>query len=331
MDYKIVYLAIGILVILIFFKNNKRYIENRMRMNTQKDGFKNINRNNDNRNNDNRNNDNRNNDKNKNITNNNELKEKNQEINTLRENIVRLERMNKNMKKNIINLKNQVSKPSEYGDKEIIKYNKALEDYIENVNKNKASIDLLDIGKDIEDGIYELTNNFSETKKNIGDLFNGDFDEGFQNNNNNNNKNKTKTKNSENNNKNNNNNNNNDNTNSNNNNKNDNKNNNNNNNNDNTNSNKDIINKLQKELINKKTIDKSEETANSELDEDMMAYFKYIFDKMYEILKKYFNLYINKNNTFNLGNISKENNTLIGGGILFLVISMGLYFIDISS
>ena len=151
MDYKIAYLVIGILVILIFFKNNKRYIENRMMMNTQKDGFKNINRNNDNKNND----------KNKNITNNNELKEKNQEINTLRENIVRLERMNKNMKKNIINLKNQVSKPSEYGDKEIIKYNKALEDYIENVNKNKASIDLLDIGKDIEDGIYELTNNFN--------------------------------------------------------------------------------------------------------------------------------------------------------------------------
>jgi hypothetical protein len=318
MDYKIAYLAIGILVILIFFKNNKRYIENRIMMNTQKDGFKNINRKNNNRNNNNRNNDNRNNDKNKNITNNNELKEKNQEINTLRENIVRLERMNKNMKKNIINLKNQVSKPSEYGDKEIIKYNKALEDYIENVSKNKASIDLLDIGKDIEDGIYELTNNFSESKRNIGDLFNGDFDEGFQNNNNNNN---NKTKNSGNNNKNSNKNNENNN----------NKNKNNNNNNDNTNSNKDIINKLQKELINKKTIDKSEETTNSELDEDMMAYFKYIFDKMYEILKKYFNLYINKNNTFNLGNISKENNTLIGGGILFLVISMGLYFIDISS
>jgi hypothetical protein len=321
MDYKIAYLAIGILVILIFFKNNKRYIENRMMMNTQKDGFKNINRMNDNRMNDNRKNDNRNNDKNKNknITNNNELKEKNQEINTLRENIVRLERMNKNMKKNIIDLKNQVSKPSEYGDKEIIKYNKALEDYIENVNKNKASIDLLDIGKDIEDGIYELTNNFSETKRNIGDLFNGDFDEGFQNNNNNNNKNKNKnkTKNSGNNNKNNY--------------KNNENNKNNNNNNDNTNSNKDIINKLQTELINKKTIDKSDETTNSELDEDMMAYFKYIFDKMYEILKKYFNLYINKNNTFNLGNISKENNTLIGGGILFLVISMGLYFIDISS
>ena len=28
-----------------------------------------------------------------------------------------------------------------------------------------------------------------------------------------------------------------------------------------------------------------------------------------------------KNNTFNLGNISKENNTLIGGGILFLLLS----------
>ena len=302
MDYKLAYLVIGILIILIFFKNNKSYLEKKMNINSS-EGFKNNNNNNNNSNNNNNNNNNSNNNNNNNTNNDNEIaKRKDKQITKLQEKIVSLNRMNKNLKNTV---KDYASRSVEYGDDKILQYNKTLEDYIDEVNKNKASIDLLNIGKDIEDGIFELSDNFDKTKDKVLDIFEGKFNEGFKNDKSekNNTKNQTKNKKTK----------------------------------QKTNSKSNfknyvIIDKLKKELLNNSNEDSNnDDNKKSELDEDMLAYFKHIFDKMYEIFKKYFNLYINKNNTFNLGNISKENNTLIGGGILFLVISMGLYFIDISS
>lgn len=294
MDYKLAYLSIGILIILIFFKNNKTYLEKRMNLHSE-EGFKS--KNNNNNNNNNKKNNNNNNDNNNTKK---QLLEKEDQITQLREDIVRLNRMNKNMKNTIINLKDEVSKPNTYGDDKILQYNKALEDYISEVKKNKASIDLLNIGKDIEDGIFELSDNYNKTKEKVLDIFDGKFNEGFENSKapqiKQSNK-KTKSSKLE---------------------------------NLKNLKNNVIVDTLKKELFNNSE-ESNNSTSKSELDEDMIAYFKHIFDKLYEIFKKYFNLYINKNNTFNLGNISKENNTLIGGGILFLVISMGLYFIDISS
>ena len=243
----------------------------------------------------------------------------------------------------IINEKS--SKDRELTDKEKInKMNKVANDYLEYQKNKGPNINLLNIGKDIEDGIYTLIDNFDSNKNNFTDIFNGKFKsdnniEGFVN--------KTKNKSI-----------------------------------NNKTNNKKKMNKGTNKRINKKRINKRinknnilkegffvseedviEEENNEtkelkekfylgnntnkkeeenekiekkkdeeiELDEDLLSYFTYVFDNIYSLFKKYFNLYINKNNLFNLGNISKDSNTLIGGGILFIVISMGLYFIDISS
>ena len=207
-------------------------------------------------------------------------------------------------------------------------YNKTANDYLDYQKNKGPEINLLNIGKDIEDGIYTLTDKFSYYKKQIMDPFNGKFKsynnvESFVNKTNKMQKGKQK-------------------------------------------GNKitegfvvseeeDVVSEEEvvvseedstKELkerfylgnnSKKEEGDEGDESGEgdegegSELDEDLLSYFTYVFENIYSLFKKYFNLYINKNDLFNLGNMSKDSNTLIGGGILFIVISMGLYFIDISS
>lgn len=242
----------------------------------------------------------------------------------------------------------KASKDRELTDKEKInEMNKVANDYLEYQKNKGPNINLLNVGKDIEDGIYTLIDNFDSNKNKFTDIFNGKFKsdnniEGFVN--------KTKIK------------------------SNNNKTNNKKRMNKGTNKkiNKQINKKINKRINNNNILKEGfvvseedvieaenietkelkekfylgnntnkkkeengkvekKEDGDSELDEDLLSYFTYVFENIYSLFKKYFNLYINKNNLFNLGSISKDSNTLIGGGILFIVISMGLYFIDISS
>ena len=218
-------------------------------------------------------------------------------------------------------INNKASKDRELNDKKKInKMNKVANDYLEYQKNKEPTINLLNVGKDIEDGIYTLIDNFDSNKKPFIDIFKSKFK---SDNNIENFVNKTKKKSI---------------------------------NNKITKTN--IMNKfnnqnkikenfvvseeddveeettgkeLKEEFFFENKEKEEEEEKESELDEDLLSYFTYVFENIYSLFKKYFNLYINKNNIFNLGNISKDTNTLIGGGILFIVISMGLYFIDISS
>ena len=72
---------------------------------------------------------------------------------------------------------------------------------------------------------------------------------------------------------------------------------------------------------------------NSELDDNILDFLKYIFQEIYNISLKKINIFDNSNNNilkFLKYDIFKNDKTLIGGGILLIIISMGLYFIDLS-
>ena len=270
MDYKLCYLAIGMLIVLIILKNNKCYIDNKI-------GISN-----------NINNENNENDKNNVEGFKIRKKEKfnennNSNIEKLTKENEKLRRQNKNMGSNLEELRKEITKGTEYGDESINKYNKSLENYIEYQNSQKGKIDLLTIGKDIEDGIFELTDNFNNTRKN-SDIFNGQFKEGFAINTKNKptifNILKKEVKNK-------------------------------------TNINKKdktdtpiVLEQLKKEISNEKT--EYDENDKGEFDERIIDYLKYIGTTIYNLFKQYFSKYMNKNNTFNidnLTNISKENNT----------------------
>ena len=57
----------------------------------------------------------------------------------------------------------------------IYEYNKTTNDYIEYQKKKGVAINMLNIGKNIEDGIFELADNFDSNKTKIIDIFNGNF------------------------------------------------------------------------------------------------------------------------------------------------------------
>jgi len=194
--------------------------------------------------------------------------------------------------------------------KTLKQYDENVSDYINYQNKKSAThINLLDIGKDVETGLFSLIDNYDDNKQKIIDVFNGKFKsdntlEGFTTSQTKSKKKMTPTKSAK--------------------------------------SKKGLkptkelsLDKL-KEKFNLNGNEKNNETSNekntpSELEDDILSYLKYVFDSVYGIIKNFFNLYINKNNLFNLGKLSNDTNTLIGGGVLFVIISMGLYFIDISS
>jgi len=187
--------------------------------------------------------------------------------------------------------------------KTLKQYDENVSDYINYQNKKSAThINLLDIGKDVETGLFSLIDNYDDNKQKIIDVFNGKFKsdntlEGFTTSQTKSKKKMTPTKSAK--------------------------------------SKKGLkptkelsLDKL-KEKFNLNGNEKNNET--SEFEDDILSYLKYVFDNVYLVIKNFFNLYINKNNLFNLGKLSNDTNTLIGGGVLFVIISMGLYFIDISS
>jgi hypothetical protein len=236
----------------------------------------------------------------------------NKKIETLNSQIEELTEKNKDIKNQIGRLikrdasyiedickKKELESPQESSQdsenhKTLKQYDKTVSDYINYQNKKSAThINLLDIGKDVETGLFSLIDNYDDNKQKIIDVFNGKFKsdntlEGFTTSQT---KSKKKMKPSK-------------------------------------PTKKLSLDKL-KEKFNLNGNEKNNET--SEFEDDILSYLKYVFDNVYLVIKNVFNLYINKNNLFNLGKLSNDTNTLIGGGVLFVIISMGLYFIDISS
>lgn len=89
----------------------------------------------------------------------------------------------------------------------------------------------------------------------------------------------------------------------------------------------------------KKKTNKEEEQNNDndddddEIDDNILDFLKYIFKEIYNISLKKINIFDNSNNDilkFFKNDVFKNDNTLIGGGVLLIIISMGLYFIDLS-
>ena len=84
----------------------------------------------------------------------------------------------------------------------------------------------------------------------------------------------------------------------------------------------------------KKTTKKEEEQNVNEIDDNILDFLKYIFEEIYNISLKKINIFDNSNNNhilkFFKNDIFKNDRTLIGGGVLLIIISLGLYFIDLS-
>ena len=78
-----------------------------------------------------------------------------------------------------------------------------------------------------------------------------------------------------------------------------------------------------------KSSNQGEEDDDNDLDDKLFKYLKYVANTVFVFVKKYYDNY--GKNIFDIDKIMKDNNTMIGGGILFVIISMGLYFIDITS
>ena len=315
------YIIISVLLILVLLINSRDYIEN----NLNKEKYKNFEQfaNNNNSGNNNKNT------KIKKLEKKVEqLKQTNDDIRTLYLKLRATEEegtIKELQKQTEIENEKELSARKKKDKQKIDKLNKKTTNHYLEYQKNKGTeVNFLNIGENIEDGIYKLSNAFDKNKKSLSDIFKGEFKsdtnvEGFINNN----KRKEKTK-------------------------------------------MTTTDRRKKELIvseedtiieeenqeeiknivngqgdlkylkekffyNNKKESENEKKKESELDEDLFSYFTYVFKNIYSLFKKYFDLYINKNKIFNLGDMSKDSNTLIGGGMLFIIISMGLYFIDISS
>ena len=230
-------------------------------------------------------------------------------------------------------------------DNSVKKYNKAFNDYLEYQENQKANINLLQVGKMAEDGIYsifDLKSNDSYESFVGGSYDNDDNDdliEGFKSNNDKNeDKNNGISKNIM----------------------------------------KKFVNKSNPQLsdnkfnINKKVINKpikkvnkpninsednedednedednedmsgyntnftkytlknkyNDDNDNEDIDDTVIKYIKHLSANILEFALKYYNKY--GKNILDFDKITKDNQTMIGSGILFIIISLGLYFIDIT-
>lgn len=93
------------------------------------------------------------------------------------------------------------------------------------------------------------------------------------------------------------------------------------------------VNKVSKNI--KLTIDDLKDDKNmdevdddEDLDDTLIKYLKYVFKRVFDISLNMYNKYIGK--IYNIDKITQDNQTMIGGGILLIIFSMGLYFIDIT-
>ena len=84
---------------------------------------------------------------------------------------------------------------------------------------------------------------------------------------------------------------------------------------------------------NKEEKQNEDDEDDDEIDENILDFLKYIFEEIYKISLKKINIFDNSNNDilkFFKNDVFKNDKTLIGGGVLLIIISMGLYFIDLS-
>ena len=214
-----------------------------------------------------------------------------------------------NLEKNNQNLTKELSKHTN----DVNKYNQAFNDYLKYQEDQKKQINLLNVGSIIEDGIFKVfdinndndndknnnlnntnTNNNNNIKKNTENFEDVDIFKG---------KFKNKEEGFQ-----------------------------------NIPKNNKIIKTIKtiKNNKNNKTIKNNKNTKienndNSEddLDDKLFNYLKYVTNFIYEMVSKYYQNYLK--NIFDIDKLTQDNQTMIGGGILFIIISMGLYFIDITS
>ena len=204
--------------------------------------------------------------------------------------------------KDFDNLKNNCKK----GDKDIKDYNQAFNNYLNFQENQRKKIDLIKLGSLVENGFNKFGNNSRQNKKNIKSSSKNVF-EGFQNNNkiikNSNNK-------------------------------------------INKNNKKKMLEEetLDEEtMLEEETIEEEDKSVNKlfknktnnelndddEMDESIIKYIKELSKNIVKYIIKYYNIYFKK--TINLDKLFQDNETMISGGILFIIISMGLYFIDITN
>ena len=212
-----------------------------------------------------------------------------------------------NTKYNLLETKNKkIQKELNKYTDDIKKYNQAFTDYINYQKEQEKKISLLDVGKMAEDGIYSIFDlknegfqnneenniNINEYDNDVNDVDENDIDI------------------------------------------------NDNNDNDNIEEGFDIFegkfkNKNAREDFEdkkgkvSKSSNQGEEDDDNDLDDKLFKYLKYVANTVFAFVKKYYDNY--GKNIFDIDKIMKDNNTMIGGGILFVIISMGLYFIDITS
>ena len=74
--------------------------------------------------------------------------------------------------------------------------------------------------------------------------------------------------------------------------------------------------------------DRGDEDEDEDLDDTVIKYIKHLSANILEFSLKYYNKY--GKNILDFDKITKDNQTMIGSGILFIIISLGLYFIDIT-
>jgi hypothetical protein len=102
---------------------------------------------------------------------------------------------------------------------------------------------------------------------------------------------------------------------------------------------KNVLNSIQNKEGNTIKEDYADKKKEKELDDSIVDLVKYIFDSIFKVtlgnIDKIFktNYILTTNNIFKLFDNKKlfdNDQTLIGGGVLFIIISFGLYFMDLS-
>lgn len=89
--------------------------------------------------------------------------------------------------------------------------------------------------------------------------------------------------------------------------------------------------KIKNELkINNIEEEDNDEDNTNELDDNILGYFKFMFKYLYEHAINLYNKYLKNIVSKKQIQLTKDDDTLVGAGILFVVLSMGFYFIDIT-
>lgn len=80
----------------------------------------------------------------------------------------------------------------------------------------------------------------------------------------------------------------------------------------------------------KNELEEEIQDEEDELDDNIIGYFNYIFKTLFEKGKSLFDNNFNNILSNKKQELFKNSDNMIGGGILFVIVSLGLYFIDIT-